>query len=144
MKVKQGDLTGWVCPSCDRRFARVGQSHECAPAMTLDEYFSTGPAHERPVFEAVHQFVSTLGPVAVEPVSVGIFLKKSGSFIELRPMTRWVAMSFPLQRTVTHPLMTRRPIDTGRRTYHFVNLRTPDDLTDEIKSWLAESYALVE
>ena len=27
----------------------------------------------------------------VEPVSVGIFIKSTGSFVELRPMTRWVA-----------------------------------------------------
>ena len=111
--------------------------------MSLDEYFSTGPPHERPIFEAVHQFVCTLGPIIVEPVSVGIFLKTTGSFIELRPMTKWVAMSLPLQRTVSHPLITRRPIEAGQRIYHFVNLRGPDDLTDDVKSWLAESYALV-
>ncbi len=63
--------------------------------MTLDEYFATGPSHERPVFDAVYEYLSTLGPVHVEPVSVGIFIKTSGSFVELRPMTRWVAMSFP-------------------------------------------------
>ena len=112
--------------------------------MTIDEYFSTGPPHERPVFDAVFAYVNTLGPVFVEPVSVGIFLKKQGSFIELRPKTKWVAMSFPLQRTVTHPLIARRPIRAGRHTYHFVNLRGPDDLTDDVKSWLAESYAIVE
>ena len=59
-------------------------------------------------------------------------------------MSTWVAMWFPLQRTVTHPLIARRPIHAGRRTYHVVNLRGPDDFTDDIKSWLAESYALVD
>jgi hypothetical protein len=111
--------------------------------MTLDEYFSTGPAHERPVFDAVHRYLCTLGPIVVEPVSVGIFLKKAGSFVELRPMTKWVAMSFPLQRTVRHPLIVRRPIEAGGRTYHVVNMRGPDDLTDDIRTWLAESYASV-
>lgn len=112
--------------------------------MTLDQYFSTGPPHERPVFEAVHRYLTTLGPVFVEPVSVGIFLKKSGSFVELRPMTKWVAMSFPLHRTVVHPQIARKPIVAGSRTYHFVNLRDPNDLTDQVRSWLAESYALVD
>jgi hypothetical protein len=41
--------------------------------MSVDEYFSTGPAHERPIFEAVMRHVNSLGPVHVEPVSVGIF-----------------------------------------------------------------------
>ena len=112
--------------------------------MDLEEYFSTGPAHERPVCEAVIDFLETLGPVHVEPVSVGIFVKKAGGFVELRPMTRWVALMFPLPRRVHHPLMTRKPYDGGLRQYHVVNLRTPADLDDEIKGWLAESYAFVE
>jgi len=112
--------------------------------MTVEDYFATGPPHERPVYEAVVGYLRTLGPIHVEPVSVGIFLKASGSFVELRPMTRWVAMSFPLPRRVSHPLIARKPYDTGARVYHVVNLRGPDDLTDQVRDWLAESYALVE
>jgi hypothetical protein len=95
------------------------------------------------VFDAVHRYLTTLGPVFVEPVSVGIFLKKAGSFVELRPMTKWVAMSFPLQRTVAHPQIARKPYVAGSLIYHVVNMRRPDDLTDQVASWLAESYALV-
>ena len=112
--------------------------------MTLEEYFSTGPAHERPVFDAVRGYLRTLGPVHVEPVSVGIFIKKDGSFVELRPMTRWVAMSFPLPRKVIHARIARKPISAGRRIYHVVNLADPTDLTVEVRDWLAESYAFVD
>ena len=108
--------------------------------MTLDEYFSTGPPFERPVFEAVLAHLETLGPVHVEPVSVGIFLKKSGSLFELRPMTRWVALSFPLDRKVTHPKIARKPFEAGRRVFHVVNLRGPDDVDDDVKAWLTEAY----
>jgi hypothetical protein len=112
--------------------------------MSLVEYFSTGPPHERPVFDAVHAYLCTLGPIHVEPVSVGIFIKKAGSFVELRPMTKWVAMSFPLDRRLSHPKIARKPIDTGTRIYHVVNLREPDDLDADVRAWLAESYAFVE
>ena len=44
-------MVAWVCPRCQRRFGRAGQSYECAPAMSLEAYFATGPAHERPVFD---------------------------------------------------------------------------------------------
>ena len=90
-------MAGWDCPECGRRFRRAGQSHECAPAMGLEEYFATGPPHERPVCEAVIAHLSTLGPLHVEPVSVGIFLKRAGGFAQLRPMERWVAVSFALR-----------------------------------------------
>lgn len=51
--------------------------------MTIDDYFSTGPPHERPVFDAVHRYVRTLGPVFVEPVSVGA-ASKPGSGVSHR------------------------------------------------------------
>lgn len=30
-----GVMAGWICPACRRRFGRLNQSHECAPAMSL-------------------------------------------------------------------------------------------------------------
>jgi len=46
-------VTRWTCPECGRQFGRTRQGHECAPALTLEEYFSTGPERERRIFEAV-------------------------------------------------------------------------------------------
>jgi hypothetical protein len=133
----------WTCPHCHRRFRRRGQRHECARALSLEEYFATGPERERPIFEAVMAHLMTLGPVHVEPVSVGIFIKKSGSFIELRPMARWVALSFSLPRRVTDPRIARKPVPYGGLTYHVVNLRGPEDVDDDVRAWLTESYAAI-
>jgi hypothetical protein len=129
----------WVCPDCGRQFGRQKQSHDCAPAMTLEEYFSTGPERERPIYEAVKAHLDTLGPVHVEPVSVGIFIKRGRRFVDLRPKQKWVALSFVLPRTVDHPKIARR-IVSGNRTYHVVNARGPEDVDDQVCAWLTESY----
>ncbi|MCA1734941.1 MAG: DUF5655 domain-containing protein [Actinobacteria bacterium] len=107
----------WICPSCSRSFRRSRQSHECAPALELEEYFSTGPEWERPIFEAVLAHLESLGPMRVEPVSVGIFIKSNGSFVELRPMAKWVALSFPLSRRLSHSRISRKPIDSVGRSF---------------------------
>jgi len=108
--------------------------------MTLDEYFATGPDFERPIFEAVLAHLESLGPVHVEPVSVGIFIKRDGSLVELRPMTKWVALSFPLHRRVEHPKIARKPVVVGERIYHVVNLESPADLDVDVEAWLTEAY----
>jgi hypothetical protein len=108
--------------------------------MTLTEYFSTGPEMEKPIFDAVMAYLDTLGPVHVEPVSVGIFFKQPRKFAQLRPMQRWVALSFSLPHRVDHRLMTRKPIAHGGRYYCVINLRRPEDLDNEIRSWLTEAY----
>ena len=81
----------WECLRCGRRFGRVNQTHECAPA-------------------------------------------------ELRPMERWVALSFSLRRSVRHPLIVRKVLAYHGRYYHVANVRRSDDLDDELRGWLAEAY----
>jgi hypothetical protein len=55
-------------------------------------------------------------------------------------MTRWVAVSFQLPRTVASPRIARKVIDAGRTRYHVVNVRTPAEVDDELIAWLAEAY----
>lgn len=133
-------MTSWDCPACGRRFARRGQGHECAPAVSLDEYFSTGPPHERPVFEAVMRHLDTLGPVHVEPLSVGLFLKRAQRFAELRPMRDWVALSMRLPRLASHRTITRRVIHYGSWYHHVANVRSPDDIDHDLRELLTEAY----
>ncbi len=78
--------------------------------------------------------------MVIEPVSVGIFFKSNGTLVELRPKTKWVAMSFPLGRGLTHPRIARKPIASGQKIYHFVNLASAADFDDELRGWLTESF----
>ena len=109
--------------------------------MAIDnEYLSTGPDHERPVFEAVMRHLDTVGAVHVEPVSVGIFLKRAQTFAQLRPKDHWVALSFSLPRPVEHERITRKVIEHHGRYHHVANLRSADDLDDTLRGWLTEAY----
>lgn len=133
----------WTCPDCGRRFGRRGQGHECAPAMPLDEYLATGPPHEAPIVEAVLAALGdALGPdrVHVEPVSVGLFLKRGSLFAELRPMTRWEAVGFGLRRVERSGRIARKVVPAGQRHWHRVNVRTPAEVDEELVGWLVEAW----
>lgn len=133
--------TMWTCPECDRRFGRTKQGHECAPALTIEEYFSTGPSFERPIFEAVLAHLRTLDPdVWFEPVSVGVFFKRRTSFVQLRTMTKWVALCFNLDRKLQSPRLSRKVVAHGNRFYHVVNIDSPDEIDDVITEWLSEAW----
>ena len=131
---------GWTCPDCDRVFGRTGQGHDCAPGLSLEEYFETGPVHERPVFDAVMAHIESLGPVHTDIVSVGIFLKNPRKFAELRPMQKWVAVSFGLRREARHRTITRKVVSYGNRYWHTANVATPSDLDEDLCHLLAEAY----
>jgi hypothetical protein len=109
--------------------------------MTVEDYFSTGPPHERPVFEAVMDHLDSLGPVHVEPVSVGIFLKRDGRRLaELRPRDKWVALSLFLPERVHHPLIRRKVVAYGPGYWHVFDLRSSDDVDDVVRDALTVAY----
>ena len=109
--------------------------------MTLDEYFGTGPPFERPVFDVVMAHLRTLGDPFLEPVSVGVFVKRDGvTVLQLRPMTKWVALFLFLPRTVRDRRISRKPLESGRAVFHVVNLRGPDEVDDTVKEWITEAW----
>jgi hypothetical protein len=110
--------------------------------MSVEEYFSTGPAWEKPVFDAVMKHVSALGPVHADAVQVGIFLKNPKKFAELRPMTKWVAISFPLGRRPSHRTIVRKPMEYNGRWWVTANVRTVDDVDGALLDMLTEAYEL--
>lgn len=131
----------WQCPECDRRFGRANQGHECAPAMAIDEYFETGPAFERPIFEAIHRHLMTLDPdIWFEPVSVGIFFKRRTVFCSLRTKTKWTAVGFNLDRKLEHGRLSRKVVEHGKRYFHVVNVKAADEVDDLLLAWITESW----
>jgi predicted transport protein len=130
----------WSCPACGREFEKR-QSHVCAPAMSVDAYYAARPPVEREIFEAVRAHLESLGPVIVEPVGVGILFKGRRTFVELRPKTKWVALSFGLNERLEHPRITRTTRTNTGRTYYAIRVTSPDDIDDVVRGWLTQSYA---
>jgi hypothetical protein len=106
----------------------------------VDDYYAARPDWERPIFEAIREHLEVVGEVRVEAVEVGIFFKRSRTFAELRPKRERLALSVLLSRRLRHPRVVRRWEGAALRGAYFFDLRTPDDVDDEIRDWLTEAY----
>jgi hypothetical protein len=133
-------MTAWTCPECRREFGRRNQSHECVPAVSVDDYFANRPAWERPIFEQVLDHLEMVGLVRVEAVEVGIFFKRSRTFAELRPRRDRLVLSVLLSRRLKHPKITKSWHGSGVRSAHFIDLREPAEVDDDVRDWMTESY----
>ena len=109
--------------------------------MSIKEYFETGPAFERPIFEAVREVLLECDPdVWYEPVSVGVFFKRRSTFVQLRTMTRWIALGFSLPRELRSDRLSRKVVAHGRRYHHVINVRDAAEIDDEVARWLVEAF----
>jgi Domain of unknown function (DUF5655) len=133
-------VTRWTCPACEREFGRARQAHTCVPGCTVDETFTGRPAVQRAICDEIVAYLNTLGPLHVDAVGVGVFLKREAKIAELRPQARALSMWLALPRTVRDPRIGRTlPTPTGR-TWHVLKLTDLADVDGQLRDWLAESY----
>ena len=130
----------WECPRCDRRFGQANRPHVCAPAMAIDAYFVDAEPVDREIFEAVSEALVECGPVEIEAVSVGIFFKRSRTFVELRPRKRGMACSMILPFALESNRVTRRIQVGSGGVANFITLGSADDVDDQLREWLALAY----
>jgi|SRR5688572_6143542 len=129
----------WTCRACGRTFGRTNQSHFCEPVEDKKP-FTDRPIDEQRACAAVLGHLKKLGPVIVEVVAVGVLVKKSRTFVEIRPKKKWLALSFILSEEIDDPRITRKIKISPTRIAHFVELRRAADVDRDVKDWLAQSY----
>jgi hypothetical protein len=135
-----GGVSRWTCPVCEREFARVHQVHTCAPGCTVDETFAGRPPVQRAIYDALAAHLATLGPVHVDAVSVGVFLKSEAKIAEVRPMAKAVSLLLIVPRAIVTPRAMRSARISGGRTVLDLRLASVDDVDDELRNWLTEAY----
>jgi hypothetical protein len=133
-------MSRWTCPRCDREFERAHQAHVCVPGCTVEDTFAGRPPAQRAIYDAILAHLRSLGPVHVDAVSVGVFLKAQRKLAELRPMARSVSVGLFLPRLVDDPRIARRISVSADRTVHIVRLTVVDQLDDQLRGWLTEAY----
>jgi hypothetical protein len=133
-------VSRWTCPRCEREFDRAHQSHVCVPGNTVDDCFASRPAVQREIFDLLMAQLRQLGPVHVDAVKVGVFLKHQRKFAELRPMSRWLSLQVVLPYPDSHPRVDRRIQIAAERLVHVVKLATPADVDEQVNRWLADAY----
>ncbi len=114
----------------------------CSPGLTVDEYFALAQPWERPVFEVVAAHLESLGPVIIDPITIGILFKNGPMLCELRAMKKWTALGFHLGRRLTSGRLSRKVIDHRTKYFHVINIDDPEQVDDEILGWLTEAYPL--
>ena len=94
-------MVAWTCPECGRQFGRNKQSHECSPAMTLEEFHFRAFLQRR--FGAV-------------PASILFLLAHAGYgepffFVGLLAITSVLAIAFHRTGSVVAPMLAHGTFD---------------------------------
>src|SRR5688500_18659959 len=96
----------WTCPHCDRTFASR-RAHVCAAAMPVELRLEDVPDDQRRAALAVLAVARRVKGLVIEAVSVGIFVKRERTIVELRPKARWLQLSFISRDSIASERISR-------------------------------------
>lgn len=117
----------------------------CLPVMSLEERLGSLDANQRAICERILQMLPRIGDIEVEPVGVGFFLKRGVTFGSLRLRKTGIRLLVMLPRRLDHArLSASRPGRGANKIAHATTLRSAAEVDDDVRSWLAESYASSE
>lgn len=106
----------------------------------MDESFAGKPPVQRAIYETIVDHLESLGPVHVDAVGVGVFLKAEAKLAEVRPKARSLNLALALPRPVTDARIARRLPGTAGRIWHVLKLTEVSQVDDQIRDWLTEAY----
>jgi hypothetical protein len=84
------------------------------------------------------------GPVTVLPEKTRIAFQVRMSFAAFTLRRRWVDGHVVLARRLDSPRFTRIEFFSPRNQLHAFRLHAPEEVDDEVRSWLAEAYLVGE
>jgi GNAT superfamily N-acetyltransferase len=131
----------WRCPKCERAFANRNQTHSCGP-HSLDAHFTGKPPAIRELFDALVAAIRGIGPVEVLPEKTRIAFHVRMSFAQVTPRRQWLDGHLVLARRIVHPRFRKVQTFSPRNHVHVFRLRSPDEIDEQFRTWLAEAYAV--
>ena len=132
----------WTCLKCKRVFKTTNQSHSCA-TYDFDTHFLNKPAIIKETYDQLIEVVGKIGKVHINVLKSAILLKTTSTFLEIKPKKDYLIIAFFLDKEITDFPISKTLQISKNRIVHVVHIEKPDDLTEQIISWLTQSYQLI-
>jgi hypothetical protein len=132
----------WTCPRCGHRFRWRDQSHSCTSVAVADHLNGKPPAVAE-LYGGLERTVLALGPdVQVEAVKTRIAFVARMRFAVATVQRRGLRCHVILHRALEHPRVVSAEAVGPTAVVNVFRLDRPEDLDDDVRSWLAEAYEL--
>jgi hypothetical protein len=110
------------------------------PGCSVEESFAGRPVVQREIFDKILSHLRRIGPVHVDAVLVGVFLKNERKFAEVRPMATALSVWLLLPIEIEDPRIQKRGRISEERIAYFLKLRAVKDVDAEVRRWLSLAY----
>lgn len=134
--------TGWVCPKCGRRFAKVNQGHKCE-VWSLEDHLTGKPEASIKLFERFVELVKACGEFdySITKANIG-FQGQKRIFAGVMPTDKGLSGYMDIARPIEDSRFRNISPYTKRLFVHHFTITSTDQLDETFAGWLCETYAV--
>ena len=132
----------WICPKCGARLISRNLWHSCG-RFTLEDLFGAARPGVLDLARSYVAMLEALGDVQVIPQKTRLVCVARVRFAGLQPRKTGFQVGFALRRWLKHRRIVRAVGYGPRWRVHFVDIRSGDDLDEQLQVWLQESHDTV-
>ena len=129
----------WVCPKCGARLITRNLWHSCGK-FTLEDLFAKASPDVLDLARKYVDLLYSLGDVQVLPQKTRLVCVARVRFAGLSPRKHGFRAAFALRRWLKSPRVVKTTDYGPKWRVHFVDIKSADDLDDELRSWLQECW----
>ena len=131
----------WVCPTCQRRFAKANQWHSCKET-SVDSHFVGKDPQLRDLLDLLVEGLKRTGPLRINSVKSSINLVSRHHFGGVKVRRNYLRIGFLATSAIKDSRIVHRQVVGPERIGHEIIVRSARDLEPEVLEWLAQAQQL--
>ena len=129
----------WTCPDCGRTFRNTNQDHSCV-VIDLELHYVNKDQNVKDAFEKIKDIAMSLGNVKINSVKNAILFQAKSQFLAVKPKKNILDTEFVLDEPVEGFPIHKTVQATKTKWAHFVRLESPEEVDEQLISWIKRAH----
>ena len=115
-----------------------------ADTYTVNDHFINKDASVRALYDQLVLLLQTFGPIQEDPKKTSIHLNRKSALAGVETRKDYLLLNIKSNHAIKNPRIVKAEQVSAKRFHHKVRISSPNDLDEELKTWLEEAYILSE
>ena len=111
---------------------------------TVNDHFINKDASVRTLYDQLVLLLQTFGPIQEDPKKTSIHLNRKSALAGVETRKDYLLLNIKSNHAIKNPRIVKAEQVSAKRFHHKVRISSPNDLDEELKTWLEEAYILSE
>jgi hypothetical protein len=115
-----------------------------AATYSVSDHFVNKDPSVRSLYDQLVSLLRTFGPIEEDPKKTSIHLNRKSALAGVETRKDCLLLNIKSDHQIKNPRIEKTEQISAKRFHHKVRVSSPQDVDEELKSWLKEAYLLSE